>query len=85
MSLESSSCQTISAMNLAVHSFTSSFLSLGSTISFLLQVDPVLIILGATSLVIAILKKDLFILFWAIPNLQTALSSKEYRKYFLAL
>ena len=41
---------------------------LTSTISFLLQIDPILIILGTSGLVVAILKKDLFLLLWAIPN-----------------
>ena len=39
-----------------------------STIPVLFHIDPVLMIIGAIGLIIAIIKKDLFILLYAIPN-----------------
>src|SRR4030095_811524 len=41
---------------------------LSNTLSVLFQIDPVLLILAAVGLVLAIIKKDLFILLWVVPN-----------------
>jgi hypothetical protein len=38
-----------------------------NTIPVLLLIDPVLLILGAAGIILAIIKKDLFILLWGIP------------------
>ena len=66
--------------------------NLRSSILYISELDPVLLILGAAALICAIIKKDYFILLWAFPYLDILICnwmgcsfSLEYTYYLLCV